>query len=554
MMRQTDQTKSLLEAWGALVRYRWRFILATFGVMSGVLVGSFLLPRQYKAESIFDRNTDMVLTEMMDHGASRTFMDSQRASLIEEIAGQIAIDELIETFKTPEKSHVLKGLNDFEIEALRSAVTRRVSVSFDIGTPQFDRVRVAFLYHDREVARAVVNTLVENYIERTRHTINGRLAQTADFFHSEVARSRELIEVLENKKLTFEIDHSDLLPDFPGSIQVRLTDAQKELGKLQQAEDALAMRVHSLHELTESTPELTPEIVTTRNPRLSELEQKLRELKEREESFTGQYKMTQKHPDLQLLHEQIAHLNMDIQATPKEVVTQKSVSANHKRETLEVQFAQAVTAQQVKRKEIVSLKELIDRYNQHSAQLFPVRSDYRKLSREISQSQRQMAFWEENLRRVQMSLTAESGERGNRLNFIKPCEPISKPVSPNLVQVLMASVVLGLTVGTMNVFFAHRMDDSFRDGEEMTNTFNIPLLGGVSEIISKKQRMERRVRNMILYPLNTSAMAAVLIMVIGLLYLNLEKPHLFEQLKGNPAAFFRQSSGGYGHDAAMGKE
>ena len=42
MSRNTDQTKTLLEAWDVLTRYRWRFVLATFGVMTGVLFGSFL--------------------------------------------------------------------------------------------------------------------------------------------------------------------------------------------------------------------------------------------------------------------------------------------------------------------------------------------------------------------------------------------------------------------------------------------------------------------------------------------------------------------------------
>ena len=70
-----------------------RFILSTFAVMSGVLLGSFLLPRMYKAEALFERRTDMVLTEIIDQGASKSFQDSQRASLVEEIAGQIAIDE-----------------------------------------------------------------------------------------------------------------------------------------------------------------------------------------------------------------------------------------------------------------------------------------------------------------------------------------------------------------------------------------------------------------------------------------------------------------------------
>ena len=58
----------MLEAWDALVRFKWRFVLATFGVTAVVLAGSFFLPRKYKAEGIFERRTDMVLSEITSRG------------------------------------------------------------------------------------------------------------------------------------------------------------------------------------------------------------------------------------------------------------------------------------------------------------------------------------------------------------------------------------------------------------------------------------------------------------------------------------------------------
>ena len=540
MIRNTDQTKTLLEAWDALIRFKWRLVLVTFGVIAVVLVGSFFLPRKYKAEGIFERRTDMVLSEIVSHGASDSLKDSHSRALVEEVSGQIAIERMIETLKASKDPNIIKNLSAFKLDNLSSELARRVNVTFDVSSKEFDRVRVSFTHSDQELAKTVVNQLVHNYIDLTRHLIDGRLEQTAGFFRSEVDRHRGLIEDQENKKLTFEIDHAELLPDYPGSIQVRLTEAQKELASLQQERDAMAMRVEALGQMIESTPRQTPQVFTSRNPRLQELEDTLRELNGTLEQFTGVYKMTAKHPDLQALRDQIAGVKIEIENTPEEVVTQKHIAINRKREDLEVQLSQANTTLQAMEQHTESLKQLIGRLNVNSAQLFPVRSEYRKLSRNIEQSHRQLAFWEGNLRRVEMALTAETGKRGIQLEFVKPCEVISKPVSPNLVQVLMVAVVLGLASGCVSVFFAYRTDESFRDGDQLATVLGLPLTGTVSEIISKKHKAERVMRNLVLYPLNTSAMAAALVMIVGLLYLNLEKPHLYKQFKENPTFFLSQ--------------
>ncbi len=544
MNRNTDQTKTLLEAWDALRRYRWRFILATFGVMTGVVVGSFLLPRKYKAEAIFERRTDMVLTEIVNHGASNSFLDSQRVSLVQEIAGQMAIEQMVESLKTSEKyASLIRSKDPFELQNLRAELAKRVTVHFDIGTKEFDRIRVGFIHDDRQLANAVVNTLVENYIQRTRRLIDGRLQQTARFFQSEVDQDRRLIENLENDKLTFEIEHAELLPEFPGSVQLRLTEAQQELAHLNKQRTAAASSVDALRKMIESTPAMVPQVITSRNPQLEQLEKQRHQLKTQFEEYTDVYRMTQRHPDMIALKEQIASIEQEIDMTAEEIVTQKRLAANRKRDDLEVQLSHAVTAMETAENQAESVKELIARLSLHSTQLFPIRSDYRKISRRIEQAQRQQTFWEENLRRVRMALTAETGNRGVTLDFVKPCTTLDKPVSPDLVQVLMAAVVLGLATGCINVLLAYRTDDSFRNGEHLAEAFNVPMIGAVSEIISRRTRIERRVRNLVLYPLNASAMAAALTIVVGLLYINLEKPHLYEQLKNNPASVIRQSIG-----------
>lgn len=539
MSGHKNQVQALFEIWEVLLRFRWRFILPMFATMVVILALSLFLPRKYKAKAIFERRTDLVMMEMMHRGAPPSMPNIKKA-IVEEVAGQPAVDELVEKLNESPWGIQRGVMDSHRLEELRLALSRKIIVHHDIATNQRDRVTVEFVDEDRALARSVVNTLVQNYINRTRAQIEKRLRQTASFFETEVHRSRESIEELENRQLTFEIENAELLPDKPGSIQAMLVESQLQLINLKQQQDATSMRVETLQKQIKEIPPTIPSVTTARNPELLRLEARLRELSEKKDQFVGLLKMTGRHPELQTLEDQILAVKQEISQTPAEVVLQKQMGTNAKREAMEIQLTEATTQLLALEKQELSLKQQIVQLNDETADLFPIRSNYRKLTRDTEEAQRQLAFWEDNLRRVRMALTAEAGNRGVQLDFIKPSNTLHKPISPNLAQVLVAALVTGVLAGSINVLVAQRTDESFSEGDRLAEAFNLTLLGSVSEIISRRQRHIRRLQNLVLYPLNAAVMVAVLLVMVGLLYLNLESPMRFEQFKQNPTNFIEQ--------------
>jgi hypothetical protein len=91
--------------------------------------------------------------------------------------------------------------------------------------------------------------------------------------------------------------------------------------------------------------------------------------------------------------------------------------------------------------------------------------------------------------------------------------------------------------GASSVFLAHRSDESFADADELSEATHLPLLGSVSEIVSERQRRDQRIRNLVIYPLNALAIAGVLLLLVGVLYLSLERPESYELLKHHPTQF-----------------
>lgn len=538
MASNRNQAKALADAWGILMRYRWRFIIPAFLVFTAMIVGSLLLPRKYNAEAIFERRTDMVLWEIITRGAPSSFLDP-RQSLTEEIVGSPALDRMGKTLEARKNEDGSPTFDRADVARLRDEMEHKVIVKYPVFNKMVDRVRVIFVGTDSELARAGVNTLVSNYIDKQERELKKRLGDSAKFFEAEVASSRRAIEKLEKIKLEFEIENAELLPDNPNNIQTIIGEAEADLAELKQQRDALKMQVKSLTRSIERTPVRSHSIVMGPNPDLVQVRSHLKELRGRLVTYVDVNKMTEKHPDLIDLRTQITMTQQTAATLDEEIITSTEYFDNPKRSELQVLRTKAISDLSAISKNYTAQQEQLVNRRAQAANLFPVRADYSKITRQVNQAQQQLAFWADNLRLLGMSMAAESGNRGIRLDFIKPCPALWRPVSPDLTQVLMGAMLLGLLAGALSVLFAHRTDETFRGSEELIGSFDLPLLGTVSEIISRQHRRLRRLRKIVVYPINAVVMAGVLIVVTAVLYFNLKEPRLYEAFKDDPVTFLK---------------
>lgn len=536
MSRSTNQAKALVDAWFILLRYKWRFIFPLFLVTASVLALSLLLPRKYQAEAVFDRRTDQVLSSIMVGNGPKTY-DQHTTSIKQELTNGVSLDKAIDDIRPYMTQRVKAGGQDVNLVELRADMARKLQVRFEISTQAHERISVKYIGTDPVVSRLVINRLVHNYIDQARDQIAKGLEDTQNFFHDEVDRTRIKIENLENQKLTYEIKYAELLPDSPNSINVVQAQIDEKISDLNRQLAMAKNNVQSCRDALESTSQTVNSFVKERNPELIRLEDKLRELQNNYRTAVSVNKMTERHPDVQDLKTQIADVQNKISTTETEVVTRKTVASNGRFEEMKLALNQAIVRQNSIADELAQVQERRETLNVKTADLFPIRSEYRKITRQMDQLQRELQFWEENLRRIQMARSAEDGNRGVQLAFIRECPKLTRPVAPNVFQILISAVGLGLIAGAVSLLFAHRTDETFHDGEQLSNAMHLPLLGEVSEIVSVQHRRMRKIRNMVLYPLNAVAMTAVLVTLVSVLYLNLQHPQNAEIIKQDPMEF-----------------
>lgn len=526
---QHDNTQALFELWVIFRRHFWRFFLPAVLVAVMVLVIGLILPRKYRAEAHFERSTDLALSEMTDRGASDAFKDS-RGQITLEINSNAAISNVLRKLDGRlREMGVVQG--DEDLKALARDVARKVVPHWELRTPESDRVRLEYTGSHPIATKLIVNGLVEHYIETTRQSMEDRLTRSSEFFQQELARHRAKLDALESEVLKFEIEYGELLPEHPYGLQSRIAEAQNTVTELVARRESIELKIDAIIEELSKEPVFVQVEVMGPNPELARLEGELRELRSELAEMTTVYKMTDAHPDIQIKNKELARLRLQAQEIPPEVVTSRTQRENPKRSELELRLSDARADNKALSEQIKAYKGRIDLMGGETDQMYAVRSQYRKLTRETSQAQRQINFWQDNLRRVDMALTADTNQRGVQLKFLSPANASSMPISPNLFQVYTAAFILAIGAGVLSVFFAHRSDESFSSQDELGKNVSIPILGSVGELISQRQMQIRRLRNMVLYPGGVTAAASVVMAVGFVLYLDLEHPEKLHKLK-----------------------
>ncbi len=539
MSRSNNQAKALVDAWFILLRYKWRFIFPLFIVSAAVLALSLLLPRKYQAEAVFDRRTDQVLASIMVGSGQKTY-DQHTTSIKQELTNGVSLDKAIDDVKPFVAMMAEKNGQDVNLAELRRDMARKLQVQFEIATQEHERISVKYIGTDPILSRLVINRLVHNYIDQAREQIAKGLEDTQSFFYDEVDRTRIKIENLENQKLTYEIKYAELLPDSPNSISMIQTQLDERVADLTRQLNIAKNQKDACQQALASTSQTVNSLVKERNPELIRLESKLRDLQNEYRTAVVVNKMTDRHPQVQDLQVQIAEVKQVIGNTQTEVVTRKTIASNNRFDELKLALTQAQTHYDAIEAELSQVTERRQQLDMKASELFPIRSQYRKITRQMDQLQRELQFWEENLRRVQMARSAEDGNRGVQLAFIRPCTELTRPVAPNMFQILISAIGLGMISGAISLLFAHRTDETFHDGEQLSNSLHLPLLGEVSEIVSVQHRRMRKVRNMVLYPLNAVAMTTVLVTLVSVLYMNLQTNPNTDAIQNDPMEMLQQ--------------
>lgn len=524
-----EQAKAIYELWDVILQHRWRFVLPAFTITAIVLFGSLFLPRKYEATAHFERRNAPELTEAIKSGASESYMDPIPA-LTKDIAGSHAIAQVIQDLK-PRLEKVGYVNNDADLLKLRTQVKQQLLVHREYADSKGVQLRLELVLDDPNIAALIVNGLVDRYIKITRTAMVDRARSSIAYYDQQIADHRVKLEAMQQELGEFEQEHALLLPEHPFSIQAQLGEAKEELSRLTMDFEGLESRRRTLTKAIDDEPLTRETVVHGANPERVRLMLKMEQLQEVILEHISKKRMTEKHPELMALREQEAELQSKIDQAQVTIVTSTENNPNPKRAQLEFALTQANAERDALSEQISVRRVKLDELTEMSLDILPALTRHDKLKEAVATAQQDVNYVKNLRRGADNYLTPETGNRGVQLEFLRRAEAVRQPVSPTLVQVALVAVFLGIAGGALSVFLAHRTDESFRNARQLTEATSIPLLGSVSELITRQHRRMRKLRYSLVYPMNAAVMASILVLIAGVLYLDLQRPDILNQLK-----------------------
>lgn len=394
-------------------------------------------------------------------------------------------------------------------EEIVQDMRRRIDVRLSGGRGQATMMSVSAEATTGEMAAAIANDLVTQFMRAETSFRSNVAEETLDFFEAERIRLSDELDILSQRILDYQNEHSDALPDSleyrlgrQSILQERLAGAQRDLSRLREQK----ARLEALAARSEGASAALPGVALTPE------QQELRDL--RSELDRMRAVLSDQHPKVRLLMSRIARLESRVsdQANSGATGPNEPSGIAEPVSILDVQLqdiAANIDSSEVLvaalEAEIVELQDSINRTPANAIALAALERDL-----ENTRSQYERA--------VDRLSTAATGERievmskGQRLTLIEQAVPPTNPSSPNRPLILAAGVFMALVLGLAAVMLAEMLRAKFRRSSEITKALGIRPLATLPYIATPGERMRRR-------GLRIALLLVILVGVLGAIWI-----------------------------------
>ncbi|MCH5373424.1 MAG: hypothetical protein JJ992_05575, partial [Planctomycetes bacterium] len=446
----------------------------------------YSMPDVYEANARFYVETQSRLDQVIGSVVVENQVGGQvnlvkQALLGRPVLEKVATDtDLMLRAATPtQKNDLISGLREKIVVTGRPGQPRMPRPDDDIYT-------IAFRDSDRSMALAVVNSLLDEFMDDVVKGRQDSSDETIQFLQSEIAKKEVELRQREQALADFKRENVGLLPGDGGGYFDRLQQRLDEIAALEaELENAQSRRATLRSQMLGSSPYVPGDDgdstssgggpVADLDTRIAQLESQLSELLLR---------FTDRHPDVIAAREQLEQLNerrdaqLDMlrQGGPGDasvmsnnpVYQDLSISLNQ----VDVEIAELQSRLRRERERVEDLRTKVDIIPEIEAQL-------KELTRDYDQVQ---ATYDELRELLEQEVIAARKQEAAVVNFreIDPPYVGADPVSPRRALLLMAVLVLGLGAGGGVAWLMHMLRPVFHDVADLRASTGLPVLGSVS--------------------------------------------------------------------------
>jgi succinoglycan biosynthesis transport protein ExoP len=478
--------------WRLIVFKRYLFIAVALGCLSIIVWGSYFRPKIYEAKStvLIERN---VLDRIVKDLAQTPSIESRISILTQTITSRQILLKLIDELD-------LNKDNQAQIEKLVSDFQKKTHIKMGYKAKGLaDYFTVSYNDSSPEFARNYVNTLIRLYIEDNLSSKRAESSEANKFLSEQLKFFKEKMEEADSKVIEFRKSKDIFIAVNEAAIVGQIKAAEDSLDAI----DVQRMELEAKKNMTqkqykEENPYTVAMFGKTKgeslNDRLLALQNKLNDLLVR---FTDNYPdVIKAKAEIEMLKKQIQNKSSDKespQGNETEMTTINPIHQKLKEDLGKIDLDLAALSAREKhlRTFIESKKEYLKNIpleKKNLAELESGRDNYRKIYEGIVVK----------LGQSEVSKQIEIQDKANTFRVLDPAILPVKPVSPNMVVIILFGLVAGVAAGFGTIFLLDNIDHSVKTVDELKKLFGAPVLAVIPQIvtdeeINKKKKMDRTV-------------------------------------------------------------
>jgi len=500
-------------------RYRWHALAICWGLCVVGWLGVFTLPNIYQASARVYVDTQSLLGPLLEGLAVKPNVDSELAVVRQALLSRPRLEEVAR-----ETDLDVRAKTPAESEALILDLQSRIVISTDAHTPNStsDGVyRITFQDADRAIGLAVVQTLLNSFVEDTLSGKREGQEEAQQFLREQIAEYEKRLRDSETRLADFKKKNVGTMPDDRGDYFARLQQEMVQLDSVRQQVALVdARRTEIQRQLSGEEPFLFGFDDTAgglpANTGRADVASRIKQLENREQELLLVY--TEKHPEViavratieDLKRQQTEELDRVRQGQRATGSLSQSLKSNPVYQGIrvelnraEIQLAELRQDLGQRQRRVAELQRLVNTVPEVEAQLKALNRDY-----DATRDQ-----YQQLVKRLETARLTEDAAKTGVVNFkvIDPPAAAFEPVAPNRLLLLSAVLLMSLGAALGIAYVLNMVRPVFYNTRMLGDIVGLPVLGAVSRAWVDKGRSRARLQVLAL-----SSAAALLLVAFGL--------------------------------------
>ncbi|MBT8080171.1 MAG: hypothetical protein KJO31_16450 [Gammaproteobacteria bacterium] len=474
-------------------RYRWAAMVVAWTVCLFGWISVFSMPDIYQANAKVYVDADSRLADVMGQVGVAPGVGSRVFVVRQAMLGRPQLERVAR-----ETDLDLRAGTEEEKEALLFNLSEKVSVTSGRSSQARNLYTISFADHDRKMAIAVVQTLLDTFVEDVLELKELGAEEVTDYLDDQLSHYSGLLTESEAQLANFKKQYVGLLPGENGGIFERL---QIEMELLKQLRLDLQIETDQRNELRrqlESDDPMLPEgaemmsgVTVSGTP----TETAIADLKNRRSGLLLTF--TEKHPDVVAIDEQLQQL---YEARRQEMAAMRSSglgmegaanATNPVYQSAQIALNESNVRLAGIRSQIAQREALVNRLNSEIGTIPEIEAQYAELTRNYAQYQ---SLYNELLMQKERERMGSVGEEHDVVSFniVEPPTATYEPVAPKRGILILGVLLAGLGIGGGIAFVLHQLNPVFHDVNTLRKITGRPILGVVSMTWLERGRARRR--------------------------------------------------------------